>query len=176
MIGVLRGRTTKHRDSISHAVRTVALLGIICFVFELTPAHAADLPALTSVIVRGSTVYDAPQLFAVYREQLGKPIDVAGARAIVAALVSKYETDGYARPQVRVDDALVAAGVLRLEVFEARIEAVEINGNPGPHLKRLERLGEELRDDAPVTPAGMQAALRRMRELPGLTLAASTKV
>lgn len=134
------------------------------------------MPALTSVIVRGSSVYDAPQLFAVYREQLGKPIDVAGARAIVAALVSKYETDGYARPQVRVDDALVAAGVLRLEVFEARIEAVQIDGNPGPHLKRLERLGAELRDDAPVTPAGLQAALRRMRELPGLTLAASTQV
>jgi len=126
------------------------------------------------VIVRGSTVYDAPQLFAVYRERLGKPIDLDGARAIVAALVSKYETDGYPRPQVRVDDALVAAGVLRLDVFEARIAAVDIKGNPGPHLARLERLSGALRDDAPVTPAGLQAALRRMRELPGLTLAAST--
>src|SRR5262245_40514531 len=127
MIGVQRGRSTNYRDFISHAIRTAALLGIICALFELTsPARADDLPVLTTVIVRGSTVYDAPQLFDIYREQLTKPIDLAGARAIVAALVSKYETDGYSRPQVRVDDALVAAGVLRLDVFEARIAAVNI--------------------------------------------------
>jgi hemolysin activation/secretion protein len=63
---------------------------------------------------------------------------------------------------------------LRLDVFEARIAAVDIKGDPGPYLERLESLGSQLRADAPVTTAGVQAALRRMRDLPGLTLAAST--
>jgi hemolysin activation/secretion protein len=119
-------------------------------------------------------VYSAPQLFEVYRDQLGKPIDRDGARAIVAALTSKYERDGYSRPQLRVDDALIALGILRVDVFEARIAAVKINGNPGPHLERLQALGATLREQTPVSQTGMQVALRRMRDLPGLTLSATT--
>jgi hemolysin activation/secretion protein len=124
--------------------------------------------------VRGSTVYDAPTLFTVYREQLGKPVTVEGARAIAGALVAKYEDDGYSRPQIKLDDSLLAVGVLRVDVLEPRIAEVHVNGDPGPHLERLESLGSALREEGPITPAGMATTLRQMRALPGLTLQATT--
>jgi hemolysin activation/secretion protein len=127
-----------------------------------------------SVVVRGSTVYDAPALFEVYREQLGKPLTADGARAILAALLRKYEADGYSRPQAKLDDALLEVGVLRIDLSEPRIGEVHVNGDPGPHLARLETLGTKLRDDVPITQAGIAATLRQMRSLPGLTLQATT--
>jgi hemolysin activation/secretion protein len=113
-------------------------------------------------------------LFDIYREQLGKPVTADSARAILAALLHRYEADGYSRPQAKLDDALLAVGVLRIDLMEPRIGEVRVNGDPGPHLERLETLGGRLRDDGPVTPAGIAATLRQMRSLPGLTLQATT--
>jgi hemolysin activation/secretion protein len=162
-------------DSKSHRLAAAALLGIITTLFELiSPPAFAAAPSLVSVVIRGSSVYDAPALYAVYREQLGKEISRDGALAIVAALAAKYESDGYARPQLKVDDGLLQVGVLRVDVSEPRISEVRINGNPGPHLARLESLGSQLRSDGPVKQSGMQTTLRQMRALPGLTVAATT--
>jgi hemolysin activation/secretion protein len=63
---------------------------------------------------------------------------------------------------------------LRVEVTEPRISEVRVNGDPGPHLERLETLGAELRGDGPLTQSAMATTLRRMRSLPGLTLQATT--
>jgi hemolysin activation/secretion protein len=149
---------------------------IIIAVFELTSAaEPAVAPSLVSVVIRGSSVYAAPALFEVYREQLGKPITADGARAIADALVTKYRHDGFAQPTVQLDDALLAAGVLRIDVFEPRISEVRISGDPGPHLERLESIGAELRGEQPLATSDLQSAVGRMRELSGLTLSARTE-
>ncbi len=151
------------------------LVGIISLALEVIFVTAASAaPNLVSVVVRGSTVYDAPTLFDLYREHLGKPVTVGGARAIAAAVVARYETDGYSRPQVTLDDSLLEAGILRLGLLESRISSVSVSGDPGPHLERLETLGTKLRDDVPITQASIAEALRQMRSLPGLTLQATT--
>jgi hemolysin activation/secretion protein len=163
------------REIKSHRSAAAALFGIIAALLELIAAPAlAAAPTLVSVVIRGSSVYDAPALYGVYREQLGKPITQDGARAIVAALAAKYESDGYSRPQLKLDDGLLPAGVLRIDLFEPRISEVRISGDPGPHLARLESLGSKLRADGPVKQSGMQTTLRQMRALPGLTLSATT--
>ena len=150
-------------------------VGIILVALELISASAAAAtPNLVSVVVRGSTVYDAPALFDLYRDQLGKPVTAAGARAIAAAVIRRYETDGYSRPQAKLDDALLEVGVLRIDLLEPRFGEVRVNGDPGPHLERLERLGTKLRDDVPITQAEVAKTLRQMRSLPGLTLQATT--
>jgi hemolysin activation/secretion protein len=161
------------REFAAQRPSTPTAVVIIAALLELTlpSALAADL---SSAVIRGSSVYSPADLFAVYREHLGRPITRAGARSIATALAAKYEADGYSRPQVRLDDGLIDAGVLRVDVFETRIDAVTISGDPGPHLARLENLGEQLRTATPIRPDSMQTALRRMRELPGLTVAAST--
>jgi hemolysin activation/secretion protein len=165
----IRGSITRHRMA-------AILFGIILASVELiSAAEAAPAPKLVSVVIRGSSVYSAPALFDVYREQLGKPITANGARAIATALVTKYRHDGFAQPAVQLDDALLAAGVLRIDVFEPRISEVKISGDPGPHLERLESIGAELRGEQPLAQTDLQSAVGRMRELSGLTLSARTE-
>ena len=92
----------------------------------------------------------------------------------MAALVAKYEGDGYSRPQVRVDDALLELGVLRIDVFEPRIAEVKITGDPGPHLARLEHLARELRAASVVRQAGSAGDPAADARAAGLSLAATT--
>src|SRR5690606_16049606 len=101
--------------SMSQLASKAASLVITLF-FLLVCASVAGAVELTSAVIRGSTVYTPPELFGVYREQLGKPLTRSSAQAIVASLVEKYEADGYSRPQVRVVSALCAAGILRVDV------------------------------------------------------------
>jgi len=170
------GRRRHCGDSRSPRATKPILLGIICLAFELISAAAlAANPPLVSVVIRGSSIYDAPALFATYREQLGKPVTAEGARAIAAALVAQYEADGYSRPQLELDDSLLEVGVLRIDVLEPRITEVRVNGDPGPHLERLQSLGSTLRSDGPISQTGMNTTLRRMRALPGLSLRATTE-
>lgn len=125
-------------------------------------------------MIRGSSVYAPADLFAIYRDALGEPITRASARDVVLGLAEKYENDGYSRPQIRLDDALVALGVLRIDVFEARINKVSINGDPGPHRGRLEQAGSQIEQGGLIRPPDLQAALQRIRTLPGLTVSATT--
>ena len=165
----IRGSTAWHRIA-------GIVFGIIFALIELTSAaEPAVAPTLASVVIRGSSVYTAPALFEVYREQLGKPVTPDGARAIASALAEKYRRDGYAQPTVQFDDALLAAGVLRIDVSEPRITEVRISGDPGPHLERLESIGAELRDEQPLVQSDLTSAVGRMRELSGLTLSARTE-
>ena len=50
-------------------------------------------------------MYAAPQLFAAYREQLGRPISRDGARAIADALAARYVQDGFVKPEIALDDS-----------------------------------------------------------------------
>ena len=155
----------------------ILLLFIIPSSFAITAAVAqeAGTPMLSSAVIRGTTLYDPAELFPFYRDRLGKPIDRASVSTIVTALADRYQQDGYPRPRITIDDELVALGILRINVFEARIAAVNIVGDPGPHRDRLERLGAELENGEPLRQQALQDTLRRMRRLPGLTLTAATE-
>ena len=75
------------------------VFGIIIALIELTSAaEPAIAPNLVSVVIRGSSVYAAPALFDVYREQLGKPITAEGARAIARSLAANISTTALHNP------------------------------------------------------------------------------
>lgn len=138
-------------------------------------ASAEDTPNLVSAVIRGSSVYSAPELFSVYGEQLGKPITRESARAIASRIAEKYVSDGYSRPGIRIDDRMVGVGVLAIDLTETRISAVEITGDPGPYGTQLRSLGQRLGDDPLLRSDDLQSTMRLMRGLPGLRLTASTE-
>ncbi|HEY7639949.1 MAG TPA: ShlB/FhaC/HecB family hemolysin secretion/activation protein [Steroidobacteraceae bacterium] len=113
-------------------------------------------------------------MFAAYRDQLGRPINTSNAQAILAQLEALYLRDGYSRPEFRLDQDLTGAGILRIEVFEAQITRVEFTGEAGPYAARLEELASDLSLRVPLRTTDLQAALQSMRELPGLTVRATT--
>ena len=135
--------------------------------------HAATEPALNTAVIRGSSVYAPPALFAAYRGQLGQPLTPALAGRVAETLQKMYEHDGYSRPELTVDDRLMPSGILRIEVFEPRFTHVTFAGNAGPYQARLGVLGARIEASRPVRPAQVQRALQAMRALPGLSVVES---
>lgn len=138
-------------------------------------AQPAANPALGAVVINGSSAYAAPQLFAAYHHQLGGAITRESARAIATAVTQLYVRDGYVRPELSVDDALVARGVLRLDIYEARVTRVVFEGERGRHADTLDRIAARLTASAPLRGDDVSTALREMRALPGITVDASTR-
>ena len=160
---------------------TVSALVIIgrVFVGGVLTAQAATQPLLNSAVIRGSSVYDAARLFATYREQLGRPLDQASAGAVTMALTRMYERDGYSRPELQVDERPMAAGILRIEVFEARFTRVIFSGSAGPYQPRLAALGAHWRrvhspnmsqpDDQGIRRCTQQCHVRQLHQNAGDT-------
>ena len=48
-------------------------------------AHAAEPMPLTAAVIRGSRIYSHGELFDTYRDELGRPVDGARARAVIGA-------------------------------------------------------------------------------------------
>jgi len=142
-----------------------------------TQAIPAASPAatLTTVVIGGSTIYSPPQLFAAYRGQLGQPVSGETARAIVAALADMYVRDGYLKPEFTLDDSPVSVGVLRLQVYEARITHVFYEGDGGRFDDALDDIGARLENARPLRKDDVQQALRAMRQIAGLAVTATTR-
>jgi hemolysin activation/secretion protein len=141
-----------------------------------TALHAAvDQPTLSATVIEGSSAYSPTELFAVYRDQLGRPISRENAREILAQIEAMYLRDGYSRPEFRLDDDLTGNGILRIEVFEPQITQITFNGDYGPYATELDAFAADLRGRVPLRAADLQGVLQSMRELPGLTVRASTR-
>ena len=150
-------------------------LVIIAIALGAAPARAVDEPTLSATVIDGSSAYTPTQLFAAYRDQLGRPINTSSAQAILAQIESLYLRDGFSRPEFRLDEDLAAAGILRIEVFETQITRVQFTGDAGPYAARLEELASDLSLRVPLRSEDLQKALQAMRELPGLTVRATTR-
>lgn len=144
---------------------------------RLTTASAAVPVAasLTTVVVSGSTVYDATRLFGAYRGELGKPLTRESARAVTAALADLYTSDGYVQPEIRLDDALAGSGVLRATVSEAQITNVVFEGDTGRNRDALDRIATKLEASKPLRRDDIPEALRSMRAIAGLSVSATTR-
>jgi hemolysin activation/secretion protein len=164
-----------HKAFTSRVTSTARAVVIIAAVLGGASAHAVDEPTLSATVIDGSSAYTPTQLFAVYREQLGRPINTSSAQAILAQIEALYLRDGYSRPEFRLDEDLAANGILRIEVFEPQVARVEFSGESGPYAARLEELASDLSLRVPLRTADLQAALQTMRELPGLTVRANTR-
>ena len=159
-------------------------LVIISLVLAAGGARAADgnlttsaraAPLLAGVVIDGSTAYDAPRLFAVYRDQLGRPIARESALAVVDALVAQYERDGYVKPDVVLDDSLTGRGVLRMRVHEAQITRVTFEGDTSRYREQMQRIAARLEKSKPLRSEDVPQALRELRQLAGVTVTASSR-
>jgi hemolysin activation/secretion protein len=133
------------------------------------------LPVLASVVVEGSSAYQAPQFFATYSGTLGQPLTRDSSRAVAQSIAAMYVRDGFVKPEVTVDDALAPQGVLRVHVHEAQVSSVIIQGNSGGFLDELEAIGARLENARPLRRDDVPLALRAMRQYAGLNVAASTR-
>jgi len=136
---------------------------------------AMSAPLLATVVVDGSTAYDAPRLFPAYRDQLGHPIARESARAVADAVVAIYEQDGFVKPEVALDDSMTGRGVLRMRVHEAQITRVSYEGDTDRYRDEMKRIAARLERARPLRREDVPQALSELRRLAGVTVTASTR-
>jgi len=142
---------------------------------NLTTSAERPAPQLTTVVVDGSSVYQAPRLFEAWRDQVGKPISREAARAVADALISLYERDGFVKPEVAFDDSLTGRGVLRVRLHEAQVTRVSFEGDTGPYRETLEKIGTRLERARPLRKDDVPQALRAMRRIAGMAVTVNTQ-
>jgi hemolysin activation/secretion protein len=141
----------------------------------VSPAHASEPKPLASVAIAGSTVYSPAELFRTYRDRLGQPVSRALAQDVAAAIGRLYEENGYARPQMRLDESLAEEGVMQIRLSEPRISRVTIEGEPGAYRSRIEMIAAELVETVPLRRDAIAGKLEEMRRWPGLSVTAATR-
>lgn len=177
------GQMTISGSRYTHAPARRTALVIISFACWAAPATGATTPAslttkaprLDTVVVEGSSVFQPPRLFGAYRATLGREISRDSARAVTDALASLYEADGYVRPEFQLDNSLTGRGVLRVQVFEAQVTAVQIEGDTGNYREQLEEIAARLTAAKPLRKDDVQRALGEMRQIAGLAVTVNTR-
>jgi len=155
--------------------RAFAAAGVELTTSAKPAPQSAPAATLTTVIIDGSSVYSPPQLFATYRDQLGRPNSREVTRAIASALADLYVRDGYVKPEFTQDDALTSRGVLRLQVYEAQVTSVIYEGDGGRFNDALDDIGARLENTRPLRKDDVAQALRSMRQIAGLAVTATTR-
>jgi hemolysin activation/secretion protein len=145
----------------------------LCFFCSL--AGANDSPLLIAAIIRGADTYSTLQLLPAYQKHLGKPITNPVIEDIAASINKLYISDGFTPPQMRLDSSQLDDGILGIDVYEAQITSVAVSGDQGPYADEIARARDELLAMKPLRSRDLQTQLRRLRELPGLTLNVTTR-
>lgn len=154
--------------------RFVVRYFVVLLAFTFTHAAAAA-PHLSATVIQDSGVYDASELFDVYREHLGRPVTGETASAIGKALRERYAADGYARPGYKILDSGEESGIVRIRLVELRISRVDWSGSAGPFDERVRKLADELPSASAARPEAIRDMLREARRLPGVSVAADTR-
>ncbi len=159
---------------VPHSRRCRRRIGVALVLFSFASVSAAANPDLTATVIQNSGVYDATELFQVYKDYMGHPVTEKTAPAIAEALRDKYAQDGFARPGYKVLDTGELSGIVRIRVVELKISRVKLSGSTGPYEQRVRDITETLPVAAAVRPEDIRGVLRRVRGLPGLTVEADT--
>jgi hemolysin activation/secretion protein len=136
--------------------------------------QASDAPKLGGTVIVGSRVFSPAAFFSTYRDALGQAATVSSARAVLAGIESLYVKDGYYKPQLTLNEELLREGILRIDVFEAQLTAVRVEGRAGPYDRQLATLVQSLRSAGALRRNTIPAALKKLRALPGLSVTATT--
>lgn len=126
------------------------------------------------ILFEGNTVYDAEQLKAVIRDQLGQRLDLAGMKSLARRISDHYRQQGYPFARAVVPVQEFADGVLRITILEGRYDVVVATGEQPvvlgaePFLSGL-RPGDLMRSDR------LERTMLILDDVPGVAVTPSVR-
>lgn len=142
------------------------------FTSQRPPANAEEIVFdLTGVVVEGATLYDEAALSALYSGKLGGEVTLLEVFDIAGAIQKLYRDDDYVFTRVVVPAQSIDGGVVRIEVIEAKIEAVSVEEPEqpvGPVSALVEDMIAPLVGLTNPTGAFLERTLLNINEIPGM--------
>lgn len=126
---------------------------------------------LKSITFRGLTAFSKETLSPLYKEDLGKEIQLAKAWDYAASLTRLYRERGYFLSQATVPTQKIEKGELTIDITEGYIAEVHLEGPLAQDRIVLAHI-EDLKKKKPLKAKEMESFLLRLNDLPGTTFRA----
>lgn len=143
---------------------------------EQVPAGAQDVRFLLGEVqVYGSSSMPTESLAPIWAPLIGKPITLAEAFGIAAAISARYREAGFILSQAIIppqDIRTVGVGVLRIQVIEGFIDKVSFTGIAPA---KLQAYLEPVQRERPLRLATLERSLLLIGELAGVTAQANIR-
>ncbi|MBC7957242.1 MAG: ShlB/FhaC/HecB family hemolysin secretion/activation protein [Cytophagales bacterium] len=143
---------------------------------EQVPAGAQDVRFLLGEVqVSGNTVLSTQALSAAWSPLVGKPITLAEAFGIAAAISARYRQAGFILSQAIIppqDIRTVGVGVLRIQVIEGFVDKISFTGIAPD---KLAAYMAPVQRERPLRLATLERSLLLVGELAGVTAQANIR-
>ena len=125
---------------------------------------------LTAVDISGATAISAKEFAPLYDRLLAQYVTVSDVTALAEAITAMYRKRGYFLSRAIIPAQNPASGVLKVEIVEGYLDAVTIEGDATPGVRK--RLAE-LTKDRPLRISTLERKLALIGDLAGVKVSTS---
>jgi hemolysin activation/secretion protein len=141
---------------------------------------AAKLPPtapfqVTKILISGNTLFDTAALHALVADGEGKSLTLAQINELAARITEHYRSKGYPLARAFIPAQTITAGVVRIEVIEARYGKVSINNTSRVNDPLLSATLSPLQSGQVIAQDEMDRALLLLSDIPGVVVSATLK-
>ncbi|MES2217439.1 MAG: ShlB/FhaC/HecB family hemolysin secretion/activation protein [Pseudomonadota bacterium] len=138
----------------------------------LGPAATKIKFKISTVNLKGNTVYSTAELSKLYKSKLGSVITVAELQDIVQSITNYYRNDGYVLSRAILPPQHVANGVVNIQIVEGYIDHVKVIGAPHGARPLIQRFGDQILLQRPLQIKRMEHYLLLANTIPGVQVKA----
>lgn len=123
----------------------------------------------------GNTLFDIPTLHALVENSEGKTITLSDLGELAARITDYYHTHGYPLARAYIPAQTIEAGLVRIEIIEARYGKVKLDNHSRVVEPLLDATLSVLQSGQFIGQAGMDRILLLLSDVPGVEISATLK-
>jgi len=146
----------------------------------LTIEHGNELPPSAPFLVKsiqfsGNTLIDTPTLHALVADAEGTSLTLAQLNERVTRITDYYRRHGYPLARAILPAQTIQAGVVRIEVIEARFGRVLLDNDGRVSDRLLEATLSPLQGGQPISQTALDHSLLLLSDIPGVVVTATLR-
>jgi len=140
----------------------------------------ASLPPSAPFLVQklqitGNTLFDTASLHALVADGEGKELILPQLGELVGRITRHYQSNGYPLARAIIPAQVIKAGIVRIEVIEARYGRVRFDNSSQASTSLLQATLASLQGGDVIAQAEMDRSLLLLSDIPGVVIAATLK-
>jgi hemolysin activation/secretion protein len=127
---------------------------------------------LTKIKLVGNHVFPEATIRKIYQDKLNKTISVVDLQGIVQAITNFYRNSGYILSRAILPPQHVVNGVVTIQIIEGYLDKVKVIGMPKGARGIVQRYGNKMAKEQPITVKTMEKYLLIANQVPGVQVKA----
>lgn len=123
---------------------------------------------VNAIQISGNTLFDTPTLHALVVDAEGKNLSLTQLGEFVDRITDFYRKHKYPLTRAFIPAQTIQAGVIRIEVIEARYDKITVDNHSGTSDSLLQRTLSSLQGGQPIEENALDHALLLVSDIPGV--------